>query len=184
MRGCDRFTWVGGKWSKFDEHDNKIGEVIETRLVLKHPEAEERYIFEILCPPENYGTADEWEQQTHRWIEGRKVETLGPYPGEGEYELVKVIEKEYVNKKGVCWKKEYVPLTPTIVDVLLATAIANRDLPADIRQEYRRRQREKEEGDRKQKIENKFLELETNHPAWAKHPNVIVPDMTEILKYS
>ena len=174
VRGHDRFTIIGGKWKKFDEHGNETGEWIGTQKVPKYPEALERYIFEMLCPAENYGTPELWEAQFTLWIDGQSVETLGPFPREGEYELVKVLETPTM--------KEYVPLTEAICDALVVTAKLNRELPERIRRESAANRREYEEKTRQAKIAAMINDIAVSQTM--RQPHVIVPDMSEISKYS
>jgi hypothetical protein len=148
MRGCDRFTWIGGEWKHYDTSGNETGSHVGLESVLKHPEAKDRYIFEVLCPPENYGTPEKWKEAFTQCINGQFLEVLGPFPREGEYELVRVIKTP---KTGA-----FVPLTEAICDALVATAKLNRELPARIRVEAARDRRAKEEKDKDQRMIDKL----------------------------
>jgi len=156
MRGCDRMTWIGG----------------EERL--KYPEAKERYVFEMLCPPENYDSPEIWEQNFTIYLNGKRVELLGPFPREGEYELVRVIETPIT--------KAFVPLTETICDALVATAKLNRELPERIKREAAQQRREKEEKDRQQRMIDRINDMSVS-PVM-RQPQIVVPDMSEITKFS
>lgn len=162
MRGCDRFTWIGGRWKHFDESGNVTGEHIGVESVLKHPEAKDRYIFELLCPPENYGTESAWKEQFTQCIDGQFIETLGPFPRAGEYELVKVIETPT--------KRAFVPLTEAICDALVAVAKLNRELPEKIKREAAQAQRDREEKAKKDKMSAMIENME--RPGWAQGPHV------------
>jgi len=152
VRGCDRFTHIGGKWNDFDKNSGAlIRSVVEVRHVPKYPEAMERYIFEALCPPENYGTEREWNQMFTEWIDGQRIETLGPYPREGEYELVKVLETPTT--------RQFVPLTDTICDALVTTAKLNKELPARIKYEAAQERRKREEEAKEQRMIDKINDL-------------------------
>src|SRR2546422_6058887 len=85
IRGCDRFTFIGGKWIHHDASGNETGSHIGVERVLKHPEAKDRYLFEMWMAPEM--TESEWDLRFTEWMDGQSVQTLGPYPGNGEYEL-------------------------------------------------------------------------------------------------
>lgn len=184
MRGCDRFTWIGGRWKKFDTNGNQIGEHIGCELVLKYPEAKDRYIFELLCPPENYGTESEWDEAFTECIDGQFVKTLGPFPRAGEYELVKVIETPT--------KRAFVPLTEAICDALVATAKLNRELPERIKREAAQQQRDREDKARKDKMSTMIENME--RPGWAQQPHVAwnrkaaadieLPTSEELKKYA
>jgi len=156
MRGCDRMTWIGG----------------EERL--KYPEAKERYVFEMLCPPENYDSPEIWEQNFTIYLNGKRIELLGPFPREGEYELVRVIETPTT--------KAFVPLTETICDALVATAKLNRELPERIKREAAQQRREKEEAARQQRLVDRINDMSVSQVM--RQPHIVVPDMSEITKFS
>ena len=46
----------------------------------------ERFHLEVWCPPEMYGTPEDWGRQFRKTIAGEAIDTLGPYPSMGEYE--------------------------------------------------------------------------------------------------
>src|SRR4030095_5374738 len=71
MRGCDRMTWMGGRWMIYDTNNNLTGSWIGEKLVPKYADSVERYVFEMWCPPENYGTPEEWEQQFSLYFDGQ-----------------------------------------------------------------------------------------------------------------
>lgn len=48
----------------------------------------ERYHIEKWCPPDFYGTPETWHRDTVQFIDGREIETLGPYPVRGDYETL------------------------------------------------------------------------------------------------
>ena len=127
--GADRLTLVGGEWNQFDNSGNITGTVTEEKLCVKYPQAQNRWIMEMWTPPENYGTLDDWTERTVQTINGKTINTLGPYPSNGEYELLKVIE----TPRGV-----YVPLTSTVCDAMIAVAVLNRQLPSEIRKKAHR----------------------------------------------
>jgi hypothetical protein len=174
VRGCDRMTWMGGRWMIYDEHHNLTGEWIGEKQVPKHADAIERYIFEMWCPPENYGTPEEWESQFSLMFDGQKVRTLGPFPYQGEYELVKVLETPT--------RRLFVPLTEAICDAAVNTAVLNKELPAQIRVEAARKQREREERARVTRqidmIENMM------QPKDFAQPHVVMPSDYDIAKYT
>jgi len=173
MRGCDRFTHIGGRWKHYDNSGNVTGEHIGVDQVLKYPEAKDRYVFEMLCPPENYGTEQEWESSFTQYIDGQRIETLGPFPRQGEYELVKVLETPT--------KRAFVPLTEAICDALVSTAILNRDLPERIKREAAAQQREKAKKATDDKIAMKLEDLA--RPKWAEKPDIVMPSEKEMRQY-
>lgn len=163
--GRERLTVIGGAWKKYDSNGNEIGEVTEERWVPKYPNALDRFILEMWCPPENYGTPEEWTRNFREFINGQFINVLGEFPRAGEYELVKVLETPA--------KKAFVPLTDAIVEACVTTAKLNRELPARIKVEASRDRRAKEEEAQKQRdiaiIEN------CEKPWWAKQPHIVVP---------
>lgn len=172
MRGCDRMTHIGGEWKHFDSSGNETGSHIGIERVPKYPDAKERYIFEMWCPPENYGSERQWKESFTQLINGQFIETLGPFPREGEYELVKVIETPT--------KRAFVPLTEAICDALVATAKLNKELPLRIRQEAARDRREREEKEKDARLIDK---LNNMAPAFEGKTFVTVPSAKEISQY-
>jgi hypothetical protein len=172
MRGCDRFTLIGGEWKKYDKSGNYTGSHVGLERVLKHPEAKERYIFELWCPPENYGTPEEWKERFTECINGQFIEVLGPFPREGEYELVRVLKTP---EKGA-----FVPLTEAICDALVATAKLNRELPARIKVAAAQDRREKEEKAKDQRLIDK---LDNMAPAFEGKSFVTIPTPKEVRNY-
>jgi hypothetical protein len=171
MRGCDRFTWIGGRWKKSDSSGNPTGERIGVERVLKYPDAEQRYIFELLCPPENYGTEAEWELNFTQWIDGQRVETLGPFPRAGEYELVRVIETPV--------KRAFVPLTEAICDACVEVAKLNKELPERIKREAAQANREREEKAQRDKRADMIDNITID-----QRPHVYCADDKEIRRYA
>jgi hypothetical protein len=160
MRGCDRFTWIGGRWKHFDANGNETGSHVGVECLLKHPEAQDRYIFEMWLAPEM--TETEWKSQFTEWIDGQAIETLGPYPANGEYELVRVIETPTT--------KAFVPLTEAICDSLVQVAKLNKELPTKHRVLAAQERREREENVAKQKRIDMIEEM--GRAGWARNPHV------------
>lgn len=163
IRGCDRFTWIGGKWNHFDASNNITGYHIGLERVLKHPELADRYLLEMWLAPEM--TEREWKENFTKCIDGIFFEELGPYPGSGEYERLKTVETPVT--------KKFVPLTEAICDALVNTAKLNRDVPAKHKVLAAQERRAKEEAAAKQKridmIEN------MGRPKFTQNPFIIVP---------
>lgn len=194
LRGCDRFTMIGGPWVKFDDNGNEIGIQVEMRRVLKYPGTENRYIFEQWVPAENYGTPAQWEQKHTKVYNGHRIEELGQYPANGDYELLSrhgVLEYITLNKNNEIVSREFAPLTDTVCDAVIATAVLNLHLPTAIKVEHARRQREVEENGR---IERQMAMIENmERPGWAQRPHIAwnskaaadiqLPTREEISKY-
>lgn len=176
MRGCDRMTWIGGKWEHFDNSGNITGSHIGVEHVHKHPEAKDRYIFEMLMMPEY--TREEWRAIFTQNIEGQFIESLGPYPENGEYELFKVIEKVFVDQKtGKILRTEFVPLTESLCDALVVTAKLNKDLPAKHKILAARERREREEKAIEQRQSDIIRDLEG--PNWQRQPHILSPGLSK-----
>src|SRR6266850_2223812 len=165
--GRERLTVIGGAWKKYDSNGNEIGEVTEERWVPKYPNALDRFIIEMWCPPENYGTPEEWDRSFREFINGKFINVLGEFPRMGEYELVKVLETPI--------KKAFVPLTDAIVEACVTTAKLNKELPARIKVEAGRDRREKEEREKDERLAAIIENCE--RPWWAKQdrPHIVVP---------
>lgn len=178
MRGCDRFTVIGGRWKKFDAHGNITGEWIGEQRVLKHPEAKDRYIFEMWMAPEY--TENEWKAIFTDCIDGQFVEVLGPYPANGEYELIRVIERVYVDEKTkAIRKREFAPLTETLCDALVLTAKLNKELPSKHKVLAAQERREREERAKDARLGDMIENMQ--RPSWARQQDsekkryIIVP---------
>jgi len=171
MRGCDRFTFIGGKWTHHDASGNETGSHVGVEKVLKYPEARERYIFEMLLMPE-YMRA-EWEILFTDWIDGERIETLGPYPENGEYELIRVLEKMRVSRRtGEVLKREFVPLSESLCDALVATAKLNKELPAKHKLMAAQERRDREEKAKDQRLIDRIDDMRL---AYKGQPFVVVP---------
>lgn len=172
----DRMMVAAGKWNKFDSSGNVIGSTIESRQVPKYVEAPSRWIFEQFCPP----TMDEseWEEQFTKRIDGITVETLGPYPAEGDYECLKVLQTP-CPCEGNCTDplrhNAYVPLTSTIMDAMIHVAKVNKEIPKKDRLEYRVKQREKEEQAKDTRLTQAIRSI--GRPKWALNPHVVLSEM-------
>ena len=94
--GWNRLTPIGGRWADKG--------VVEVRTEPKYPQVN-RWHIEKWCPPEMYGTREQWELETTE--EG--VLALGPYPSRGEYEHAMVLE----GRNG-----EFIQLTSTVVEYI------------------------------------------------------------------
>ena len=101
--GWNRIVPMHGQWEqwgkykatltdKFTGHSetrefNKLeSSVIETRLVPKYLPGNCWHL-EMWRPPEEYGTREEWAKAGEEVITGMTIDTAGPYPERGEYEL-------------------------------------------------------------------------------------------------
>lgn len=93
--GFDRIVSLHGFW-------DDVGRV-ETRQEPKYLPAD-RWHLEKWCPPEEYGTPDSWKKFGEEICGMQTVDTAGPFPSRGEYELVLTFQSE---------DREFVPLNAT-----------------------------------------------------------------------
>lgn len=148
--------------------------------IIKYPHTEDRYVFEMLMFCEL--SPEQWRDQFTVYLDGKKTEILGPYPENGEYELVKVIEKVRVHARTKqVISKEFAPLTATLCDALVETAILNRNLTAKHKHEAAQERRAKEEAEKEQRLIDKIDEMGL---AFGGKTFVTVPSSSEISKYS
>jgi hypothetical protein len=173
IHGSDRLTTVGGEWTKFDNQGNETGHETGYRQCVKYPHTDNCYIFEAWCPAENYGTREDWEQNFTKHINGMRIETLGGYPENGEYELVMPLK----TPKGYP-----VELTDTICDVLVDTAVKNKHLATNIRMEaFRDKLKKKEQAE----VGKRAAMIDSmSKPEWAYGPHVVMPSDLDISKFS
>lgn len=137
MWGPDVMEVRGQVWKDRDVHGNVIREVAEYRSVPKYEF--ERWVFEMWTPCEM--PEEEWTYSYTEFINGIPFLKL-PYPHEGEYECVKVLEAGGA----------FVPLTDTICDCLVMTAVQNRNIPQARKVAYIKERRAKQEELKDQKI--------------------------------
>lgn len=93
----------GGTWIDWDDAlstaerkdgvNRPLRSVVETRMVLLYPQTPNKWILEKWCPPDVYGTPQDWYKPTTQggtqlYIpqERRSIATLGEYPHRGDYE--------------------------------------------------------------------------------------------------
>lgn len=162
MRGCEVLAFVGE----------------EQRI--KYLGTHDRYVFEMLLPCDM--SESEWEEKFTFYVDGKKIHMNGPYPRNGTYELFKVIERVYMDertKKVI--RTEFVPLTSTICDALIADAIANKHCPAKYKVAAAQERRAKEEAEKEQRMIDKIDDMGL---AFQGKTFVSVPSEFEIAKYS
>jgi hypothetical protein len=93
--GFDRIVPFHGFWEDTGR--------IETRHEPKYLPAD-RWHLEGWRPPEEYGTPESWKKAGEEIRVGATVDTAGPFPSRGEYELVLTFQSE---------QGEFVPLNAT-----------------------------------------------------------------------
>jgi hypothetical protein len=102
--GFDRIVPITGSWEDWEETEvpdlhplAKPGamrkqitlksSVVETRMVPKYLPGN-CWFLECWRPPEEYGTPESWRKAGEEVNGGMTVDTAGPFPSRGEYELV------------------------------------------------------------------------------------------------
>lgn len=123
--GGSRLGWIGGKWEDRDADGALTREVVAVRLEPKYVPLD-RWHIERWCPPEMYGSPEDWERATAEVVDGQSVAALGPYPSRGEYEHVMTL----TGAGG-----EFVQLTATVVEHLAQMIERSRELPKRARRE-------------------------------------------------
>lgn len=101
--GWDRMVPMTGEWQEWEQLRGKLTDrstgisqtkdfiklvrsVVETRTVPKYLPANCWHL-EKWCPPEDYGTPEAWGKLGEEVVQGMTVDTAGPFPARGEYEL-------------------------------------------------------------------------------------------------
>ena len=166
--GWDRLAWHGGKFRDYDDSRNFLREVIECRQVPKYIPPN-RWYLEVWMPPEYYGSPIEWETNHTEMIDGQFVATLGPYPAQGEYELLMCLQTP---------EGEFAPLTPTTCEAAIRLVIASRSLSGVLKRAHRKEMEEKE---RAAKTETIFDQCEEARRPFNEEAFVTVPERKIIL---
>ncbi len=101
--GWDRLVPIYGEWQEWGKYQAKLTDrytghvqtrefvkleksVIETRIVPKYLPGNCWHL-EMWRPPEEYGTPEQWGKLGEEVIGSMTLDTAGPYPERGEYEL-------------------------------------------------------------------------------------------------
>jgi hypothetical protein len=102
--GYDRIVPIYGEWQEWERYQGTLTDkftghsetrqfvklkssVIETRLLPKYLPGNCWHL-ESWRPPEEYGTPEEWTKIGEEVIGSLTIDTSGPYPERGEYELI------------------------------------------------------------------------------------------------
>ncbi len=114
--GWNRLTWIGGKWEDRDSAGNLIREVVKLRQEPKYFPMN-RWHIERWCPPELYGSPEDWYRRTLEVEGSYAMPALGPYPHRGEYELCFTLQ----GPRG-----EFIQLTATVAEQVARRIEASR----------------------------------------------------------
>lgn len=126
--GYDRIVKMTGEWQEvepaqgtgvYDHHGYEIktpprikSSVIETREVPKYLPGN-CWFLEKWCPPEMYGSPETWGRAGQEVSGGYTVDTAGPFPSCGEYEVVMPLTVD-----GTL-KGQRLPLYPAVVEMIV-----------------------------------------------------------------
>src|ERR1700677_1030137 len=114
--GWNRIVKMTGQW--WDEKFDVMGPV-ETREVPKYLPAD-RWFLEMWRPPEEYGSPETWGKLGEEVVGNMTVDTAGPFPSRGEYELCYVISPD-LQPPG-----DFLPLSAGVVGLLVSLIKASR----------------------------------------------------------
>lgn len=92
--GANRLSWVGGKWVDRDPNTKAvIRRVIEVREFPKYSHLGlHKWFLERWYPPEHFGSRARWEALTVETVDGLRIQALGPYPENGDYDWAFTVE--------------------------------------------------------------------------------------------
>jgi len=121
--GGSRLTWIGGRWTDRDAHDNILREAVELRQEPKYFPLE-RWHIERWTPPEAYGSPELWHARTVEVEDGIRLAALGPYPSRGEYEHCFTLENG---------AREFVQLAPASAEWIVRAIEWSRRQPRQAR---------------------------------------------------
>jgi hypothetical protein len=95
--GWSRLAWIGGKFEDRDASGTLVRETVALRLEPKYAPLD-RWHIERWCPPEIYGSPEDWRAATLEVHDGRSIAALGPYPSRGEFVQLTPTIAEYLSR--------------------------------------------------------------------------------------
>lgn len=132
--GYNRIIKIHGEWQEFEQgtivlpagrgttpYTKLKSSKIETREMPKYLPPT-RWFLEKWCPPEDYGTPETWRKAGEEVIGGLTVDTAGPYPSEGDYELVFCLSSNLLSSG------DFIPLEATVVEWIIQLLLRSKDL--------------------------------------------------------
>jgi len=135
--GYDRIVPISGEWQEFEQYvatltdkvtkysesrliTRLVRSVIETRLCPKYLPGNCWHL-EMWRPPEEYGSPENWGKLGEEIIGLQTVDTAGPYPQFGEYELCYPLTHDGTNRG------QPIPLVADVVSDIVKMIIAGRE---------------------------------------------------------
>ena len=180
MWGSSRLAWQGGVFHERDAEGNLLRVQVTHKLTPKYPDALNRWICEMWVPPEVFGTPESWEQETVEWREGQRIETLGPFPRQGEYEIVFVLQTPMT---GRCARRKfcecgkclaYVPLTEaaavSVLQMVTMSRLASPALRLGARHAWEELQKSRREEEQRLRLD------ECERSKLFRGPAIVVPE--------
>lgn len=151
--GFDRIVKMTGQWG---------GGPVETREVPKYLPGNMWHL-EAWCAPETYGTPETWGKLGEEVIGNMTVDTAGPFPSRGEYELCYTLSSN-LGPDGV-----FVPLDVTTAELIVNMIKASRKETVSMQQRQSAiRQRLYRES--RQRVTETAIELLDARPAFYDQP--------------
>lgn len=123
--GWNRLHPIHGQWSGMhvDVGDGREIDletpIIETRMEPKYLPAD-RWHLEMWRPPEDYGSPETWGKLGREVIGDMTVDTSGPFPSRGEYELC------YVLSTNLMISGDFLELEGPVVEMLVLLIVKSR----------------------------------------------------------
>lgn len=153
--GCNRVVKMTGQWGV-------AGGPVETREVLKYLPGS-RWHLEMWRPPEEYGNPETWGKLGEEVIGNMTVDTAGPFPSRGEYELCYTLSSD-----GTMYG-EFVPLNATVVELIVG--MIKQGAKERITMEQRiQAKRQRLERERQERVSQTTIELLDARPAFYDQP--------------
>jgi hypothetical protein len=94
--GESRLDWAGGKWENDTTEAGlfKPTWVGEKQITRYHGNQLKMWILEIWTPPPC--SPEKWKELFTEYIDGRSVDTLGPFPERGDYEAIVAVPYDFI----------------------------------------------------------------------------------------
>ncbi|HEY6339338.1 MAG TPA: hypothetical protein VIW68_12665 [Candidatus Sulfotelmatobacter sp.] len=91
--GADRLQFIQGFFTDWTSSGLLLRHEFAQRWVPKYPKVD-RWYLEVWEPPEFFGSPDTWNQQLRTYEGSRSFVELGPYPSQGDYRPLAILEHQ------------------------------------------------------------------------------------------